>query len=75
MGACPLGHRALAPNSSRLPLRLAVALGSFITYFFKMDEIQELVRKIVRQCASRGVTVSEVLAAFVARTVSEGKRG
>ncbi|CAN0602782.1 unnamed protein product, partial [Ectocarpus sp. 12 AP-2014] len=34
-----------------------------------MDEIQELVRKVVRQCASRGVTVSEVLAAFVARTV------
>lgn len=35
-----------------------------------MDEIQELVRRVVRQCASRGVTVSEVLAAFVARTVS-----
>ncbi|CAM9453407.1 unnamed protein product, partial [Hapterophycus canaliculatus] len=34
-----------------------------------MDEIQELVGKVVRQCASRGVTVSEVLAAFVARTV------
>ncbi|CAB1098439.1 unnamed protein product [Ectocarpus sp. CCAP 1310/34] len=34
-----------------------------------MDEIQELVRQVVRQCASRGVTVSEVLAAFVARTV------
>ena len=39
-----------------------------------MDEIQELVRKIVRRCASRGVTVSEVLAAFVARTVSEGTK-
>lgn len=39
-----------------------------------MDEIQELVRKVVRQCASRGVTVSEVLAAFVARTVSASPR-
>ncbi|CAM9199753.1 unnamed protein product, partial [Discosporangium mesarthrocarpum] len=36
-----------------------------------MDEIQELVREVIRQCASRGVTVSEVLAAFVARTVIE----
>lgn len=36
----------------------------------QMEEIQELVRKVVQQCASRGVSVSEVLAAFVARTVS-----
>lgn len=35
-----------------------------------MDGIQELVRKVVRQCASRGFAVSEVLAAFVIRTVS-----
>lgn len=35
-----------------------------------MDDIHEIVLKVVRQCASRGVTVSEVLAAFVARTVS-----
>ena len=35
-----------------------------------MDGIQELVHSVVRQCASRGVSVSEVLAAFVARTVS-----
>lgn len=35
-----------------------------------MDGIQDLVRSVVRQCASRGVSVSEVLAAFVARTVS-----
>ncbi|CAM9435030.1 unnamed protein product, partial [Scytosiphon promiscuus] len=34
-----------------------------------MGEIQELVGKVVRQCASRGVSVSEVLGAFVARTV------
>lgn len=38
-----------------------------------MEEIQDLVRQVVRQCASRGVKVSEVLAAFVARTVSQSR--
>eukprot|EP00953_Heterococcus_sp_UTEX-ZZ885_P023177 12759-Heterococcus_DN1.PRE.1 len=34
-----------------------------------MDEIDDVVLEIVQQCASRGVVVSDVLAAFVARTV------
>lgn len=38
-------------------------------------ETQELVQKVVQGCASRGVSVSEVLAAFVARTVSDLYRG
>lgn len=37
----------------------------------EMDEIQELVKKVIRQCASRGVSLSEVLAAFVLRTVRD----
>ncbi|CAM9800249.1 unnamed protein product, partial [Chrysoparadoxa australica] len=34
-----------------------------------MDDIREVVNEIVKQCASRGVSVPEVLAALVARTV------
>ena len=37
-----------------------------------MDEIEEVVREIVNGCASHKVHVSELLAAFVARTVLEG---
>lgn len=35
-----------------------------------MDDIQGIVQKVARQCASRGISVSEVLAAFVAKTAS-----
>ena len=34
-----------------------------------MDEIKELVQRIVKGCAVAGLDVSDVLAAFVARTV------
>lgn len=34
-----------------------------------MDDIKDIVSTIVRGCAQGGIVVSEVLAAFVARTV------
>jgi hypothetical protein len=34
-----------------------------------MDDIKQIVAKIVKGCAQAGVQVQEVLAAFVARTV------
>jgi hypothetical protein len=34
-----------------------------------MEEIKDIIATIVRGCAQGGVIVSEVLAAFVARTV------
>lgn len=36
-----------------------------------MDDIKDIVDRIVGGCAQGGVTVTDVLAAFVARTVSE----
>lgn len=38
-----------------------------------MDEIHDLVQRVTTQCASRGVSVSEVLAAFVTRTVRKSR--
>lgn len=35
-----------------------------------MDEIKDIVNRIVKGCSTAGVQVSEVLAAYVARTVS-----
>jgi hypothetical protein len=37
-----------------------------------MDEIKDIVDKIVRGCRKCGLDVEEVLAGFVARTVSYG---
>lgn len=36
-----------------------------------MEETDDVVREITQQCAARGVAVSEMLAAFIARTVIE----
>jgi hypothetical protein len=36
-----------------------------------MEDIKDIIGTIVRGCAQGGVVVSEVLAAFVARTVRE----
>lgn len=36
-----------------------------------MDDIQDIVNSIVRGCSHGGQEVSEILAAFVAKTVSE----
>lgn len=35
-----------------------------------MDEIKDIIKSIVKGCAQGGVVVSEILAAFVAKTVS-----
>jgi hypothetical protein len=35
-----------------------------------MEEIKDVVQKIVKGCAVAGIEVSDVLSAFVARTVS-----
>ncbi len=35
----------------------------------KMDDIKDIVSTIVRGCAQGGLEVSDVLAAFIARTV------
>ena len=35
-----------------------------------MEEIRDVVDKVVRGCAKCGVVIDDVLAAFVARTVS-----
>ena len=37
-----------------------------------MDDIEEVVKDICSGCAARGQRVSEVLAAFIARTILEG---
>ncbi len=36
-----------------------------------MEEIKDIINSIIRGCAQGGVEVPEVLAAFVARTVSQ----
>lgn len=36
-----------------------------------MEEINEIVKSIVKGCAKAGIEVSDVLAAFVARTIVE----
>lgn len=36
-----------------------------------MEDIQQIVQEVVRRCATRGVSVSDVLAVFVATTVSD----
>jgi hypothetical protein len=36
-----------------------------------MEEIKDIVQSIVKGCGQGGVEVSEILAAFVARTVSD----
>ncbi len=37
---------------------------------YNMDEIKDIIKSIVKGCNQGGVVVSEILAAFVAKTVS-----